>query len=255
MANETLYVEALQNMSRTLHLLSSRVPVPKKVPYQNSFVFRHVECSIHQAIVQKLARTISTLAATQLLMKNGFSQEQAALQRILGELHEDVTFLTLAEIRGDITQLHKDFLAAFFEEEFDADTARESTQKRPMIPRKKIQAFIARNEGAGLDPSTGMEISRTITKGYSGFVHAASPQIMDMYSGNPPRFHVNGLLGTERHAEYREDLWNYFYRSILAFGFAAKAFGDQPLFDQISGFLMEFERVNDKNYTPPHNQT
>jgi hypothetical protein len=251
MPNEILYRKALQNMTRTLHLLSSRVPAPQKLQYQDSFVFRHVERSIHQAIVQKLARIISTLAATQLLMTNGFVQEQAALQRILGELHEDVTFLALADIKGDITQLHTEFLAAFFEEEFDADTALESTQKRPMIPRKKIQAYIARNEGADLDPSTGVELARTITKAYSGFVHAASPQIMDMYGGNPPRFHVHGLLSTERHAEYREDLWNYFYRSILAFGFAAKAFGDQPLFDQIWDFLVEFERVNSRNYTPP----
>jgi hypothetical protein len=250
MPSETLYRAALQNMARTLDLLSGRVPAPQKVQYKDSFVFRHVERSIHQAIVQKLARIISTLAAAQLLMTHGFVQEQAALQRILGELHEDVTFLALGDIKGDVTQLHEEFLDAFFEEEFDADTALASTQKRPMSPRKKIQAYIARNEGASLDPSTGVELSRTITKAYSGFVHAASPQIMDMYGGNPPRFHVDGLLGTERHREHREDLWNYFYRSILAFGFAAKAFGDQPLFDQISEFLVEFERSNNKTYTP-----
>ena len=188
-------------------------------------------------------------------MLRGFVQEQAALQRILGELHEDVTFMALATIDGNITPLHEEFLAAFFEEEFDADTALESTQKRPMIPRKKIQAYIARNEGAELDPRTGVELSRTITKAYSGYVHAASPQIMDMYGGEPLRFHVTGLIGTYRHVEHRNDLWNYFYRSILAFGFAAKAFGDQPLFDQISTFLIEFERDNGKTYTLVRDET
>ncbi|GAB2593772.1 hypothetical protein [Nitrincola alkalisediminis] len=93
-----------------------------------------------------------------------------------------------------------------------------------------------------------------MTKGYSGFAHAASPQIMDMYGGTPPHFYVNGLLATERHAEYREDLWNYIYRGILAFGFAAKAW-NPSLFDQISGFLMEFERINDRNYMPPQYET
>ena len=251
MPDETLYRPALHNMSRALHGMASRVPAPKEVPYKDSFVLRHVERTIYQAIVQKLARIVSTLAATHLLMARGFVQEQAALQRILGELHEDVTFMALAAINGELTQLHKDFLAAFFEEEFDADTALTSTQKRPMIPRKKIQAYIARNEGADLDASTGVELTRTITKASSGFVHAASPQIMDMYGGDPPRFHVNGLLGTERHDEYREDIWNYFYRSIIAFSFGAKAFGDQQLVDQISAFLLEFERVNGKTYTPP----
>lgn len=253
MPDETLYRPALQNMTRTLHALASRVPAPKQVPYKDSFVLRHVERTIHQAIVQKLARIVSTLTAANLLMAHGFVQEQVALQRILGELHEDVSFMALAAINGELTKLHEDFLTSFFEEEFDADTALGSTQKRQMIPRKKIRAYIARNEGAELDPSTGAELSRTIAKAYSGFVHAASPQIMDMYGGDPPRFHVNGLLGTERHDQYREDIWNYFYRSILAFGFGAKAFGDQHLFEQISAFLVEFERVNHKNYTPRSN--
>jgi hypothetical protein len=164
MTDETLYKPALQNMARTLHLLNARVPAPQRVPYQNSFVYRHVEKTIYQAIVQKLARTISTLAVAHLQMTRGFAQEQAALQRILGELHEDVSFLALAAIGNDITALHQEFLAAFFEEEFDADTAFESTQKRPVIPRKKVQAYIARNEGAGLDPSTGVELARTLTK-------------------------------------------------------------------------------------------
>ena len=138
----------------------------------------------------------------------------------------------------------------FTEEEFDAETAMDSTQKRPMIPRRKIQAQIARIEVSGLDPSTGVELARTITKAYSGYIHAASPQIMDMYGGSPPHFHVTGMLGTQRHAEHRQDLWNYFYRSILSFGLAAKAFGDHELSDQIHTFTVRFEEAAGKNYSP-----
>jgi hypothetical protein len=243
---ESLYLSAFKNMSGTLHILANRVVPPIKIPFKESFVFRYAERSIHQAIVQKLARVISTLKSAYILMLQGFVQEQAALQRVLGELHEDIFFLAYAEIDNEITQLHQDFLNAFYEEEFDADTALNSTQKRPMIPRKKIQAYLAKKEESGLDPSTVVKLNRTITKTYSGFIHAASPQIMDMYGGNPPHFHVNGLLGTERHEEYRDDLWNYFYRSIIAFGIAAKAFGDQTQFDTISQFLLEFELRNYK---------
>jgi hypothetical protein len=91
-----------------------------------------------------------------------------------------------------------------------------------MVSRKKIQAYVVRKEGFGLDPSAGLELACTITKAYSGYVHAASPQIMNMYGGNLSRFHVDGMLGSERHEEYRHDLWNYFYRSILSFGMAAQ---------------------------------
>jgi len=73
---------------------------------------------------------------------------------------------------------------------------------------------------------------------------------MDMYGGSPAHFHVEGMLGTRRHTEYRLDLWNYYYRSILAFGVAAKAFGDEELFNQIDEFAIEFERDANKNYTP-----
>ena len=100
----------------------------------------------------------------------------------------------------------------------------------------------------GLDPSTGAEVTRTISKAYSGYVHAASPHIMDMYGGNPPRFHVRGMRGTPRHAEHRADLWNYFFRGIIAFGFAAKAFGDDDMFASIRDFSDDFAKRSGRNY-------
>ncbi len=231
-----------------MHTLAQRVPQPAQVPYKDGFVFRHVEKSLLQALVQKLARLVSSLHAARLLMDHGFVQEQAALQRTLDELQEDVTFLAFAIIFNCREQLHEDYLAAFYQEEFDADTALASTQKRPMLPRKKIQAWIARTEGAALDPSRGIELSRTISKAYSGYIHAASPHIMDLFGGDPPRFHMTGMRGTPRHDEHRADLWNYFYRGIIAFGFVAKAFGDSALFDKIYNFSREFAERSGKNY-------
>lgn len=243
---EVLYDRALAAMERTVHILALRVPAPQPVPYMDSFVFRYIERSVHQALVQKLARLVSTLRAARLLMHHGYVQEQAVLQRVLDELEEDVTFLSYGVIRGENTDLLRAYLDAFYEEEFDADSALESTQKRPMPPRKKIQAYIAGVDGGLLDPSTAIEVSRTIHKTYSGYVHGASPHIMDMYGGNPARFHMSGMLGTPRHEDHRDDLWNYFYRGAMAFGFAAKAFGDDELFHRIHQFVGEFERQSEE---------
>lgn len=234
-------------MESTLHGLAKRVPQPQLVPHMGSSAFRCAEKSIHQALVQKLARSISTLHAARLLMEYGFVQEQAALQRILDEINEDITFLAFGVIRGDVTPLHQSYLDAFFEEEFDADTALASTQKRAMIPRRKIHAYLARID-SGLDSSTAIGLARTVSKTYSGYVHAASPQVMDMYGGSPPRFHVRGMRGTPRHHEHSADLWNYFYRGILSFGFVAKAFGDEKLFDSIRDFSQEFMRQSGTDY-------
>lgn len=243
-----LYDQALENMEGTVHKLAQRVPQPIRVPFKDGFVYRHAEKSLHQALVQKLARLVSTLHAARLLMEHGFVQEQASLQRVLDEIQEDITFLAFSVIFNNKEPLHQAYLDAFFEEEFDADSALESTQKRPMIPRKKIHAYIARTEGSAMDPSLGVEVARTVSKVYSGYVHAASPQIMDMYGGKPPRFHVRGMRGTVRHDEHRADLWNYFYRSLIAFSFSAKAFGDESLFEKIRNFTREFDQISGKNY-------
>ena len=93
MAASEHYKQALKNMERTLHAFAARIPPPQPVPYKDSFVFRYVEKSVHQALVQKLARLISGLCAAHLLWSTGFVQEQASLQRILDEIAEDISFL------------------------------------------------------------------------------------------------------------------------------------------------------------------
>ena len=62
------YEQALKYMEGTVHELAKHVPKPKRISTKNGFVFRYVEKSIHQAIVQKLARLVSTLYATRLCL-------------------------------------------------------------------------------------------------------------------------------------------------------------------------------------------
>jgi len=244
---DALYLQTLRNMESTLASLAKRVPPPQRVPILDSFAFRYAEKSIHQAIVQKLARVISGLHAARILLEGGFIQEQGALQRMLDEFQEDVTFLAYAVISNDVTDLHRTYLDAFYEEEFDKPKDPvSSTQKRPMVRREKIRAYIARIEGSGLDPSRGIAVTRTISKAYSGYVHGASPHVMEMYGGNPPRFLVAGMRETPLFADRQSDLWNYFYRGICAFGFAAKAFGDEALFSGIQRYRDEFARQSGK---------
>ena len=68
-------------------------------------------------------------------------------------------------------------------------------------------------------------------------------------AGNPPRFHVAGMFGTPRIDEHRDDLWNHFYRGIIAFAFAAMAFGDDVLVSSIREYRDNFEAVSGKNST------
>ena len=242
------YKHALKDMERTLHAFAIRVPHPQRIPYKGSFVFRYVEKTIHQALVQKLARLVSGLHAAHLLWNTGFVQEQASLQRILDEIDEDISFLSFSVINNDSTETHKTYLDAFFQEEFDPNDLVVSSKERPMVSRKKIRAYIDRMASGPKGSSKHLDAARTVSKTFSGYVHAASPQIMDMYGGNPPRFHVRGMLGTERHLEHSADLWNYFYRGILAFGIAAKSFGDEEMFKSIQEFSDKFAKETGKDY-------
>lgn len=246
MTLDELFDETLRNMEATLGSFETRVPAPHRVPNKDSFVFRYTERTVQQAIVQKLARLVSGLHAARILLEHGFFQEQGALQRMLDEFREDIMFLSLAVVQDDMTALHHEYLAAFYEEEFDNEDPIKSTKRRPMIPRRRIRAYLAHIKGSELDPSSRVDLSRTLSKGYSGFVHGASPHIMDMYGGNPARFHVMGMLGTPHEDDHRQDFWNYVYRGILAFEFAAMAFGDGALLDRIREYRHDFERQSNE---------
>ena len=242
-----IFEKTLTSMEGTVHRLASQVPPPQQVSIGKSLEFRYVEKSIGQAIVQKLARMVSTLHAARLLLNHGFVQEQGVLQRVLDEILDDIMFLTLGVIHKQLTPLHEDYLKAFFEEEFDDEDPIKSTQKRPMIRRKKIHAFNSRFAGETKNQSQISqirEVMRTISKAYSGYVHGASPHIMEMWVGNPPGFLMRGMAKSSRQEMSRKDLWNYFYRGTMACGLAAMAIRDTALVSEIILFLPELERID-----------
>jgi len=238
---DQLYQQALEMMGRAFDVLSSKVDSPQRQSIGDGYVYRYKEKSIYQAIVQKLARVITGLQAIRLLNKAGYLQEQAALQRTLDEFEEDIAFLCFGIIFNEITDLHREYLSAFYEEEFDdPESAIRSTQKRSTIPRKKIRAFVSKDRGAGYDQSSTIEIGRTISKTYSGYVHGASPQLMELYFGDHPRFQLSGGTDSPFYEDHLKDLLNYYYRSILSFSFAAKAFGEEALFKRVCDYSKTF---------------
>jgi hypothetical protein len=232
---DALYNQTFHHLDKAFRKLEAMVPPPQKVTLGDGFVFRYKEKTIRQALVQKLARVFSGLHAARLLFENGFVQEQAAIQRMLDEFHEDILFLASAVIQNDQTPLHQKYLDAFYKEEFN-----------DMVPRKKIRAYIARIIPAG-DPSTTVTSYRSIHSVYSGFVHGASPQIMDMLEGAPPRFRIHGMSGTSRHEEHRYDLYNPFFRAIISFAVASKAFGDDELCQKLHAYHLEFDKLSGRN--------
>ena len=236
-----VYKNLIDVLAEAFESIQQHLTPPIKQEFGGGYAYRYEEKSSQQAVVQKLARTLTGLRALLLLNENGLLQEQATLQRVLDELEEDVMFLTFASIFDDQTDLHQKFLDAFYEEEFDnPQNAIESSQKRPMISRKKIRAYINKPRGGELNQSSSIEISRTLSKAYSGYVHCASPQIMELYYGVPPKFQTSGELKSPLYNDHKDDLFNNFFRAIHSFAYTSMMFGQHQLFGHLHGYSKEF---------------
>jgi hypothetical protein len=230
--------------------LEEVVPPPREVPYRDGWTYRFVERLPQQAILAKLSRVASGIRAERALLGAGCFQEASALQRILDELDSDIMFLSGPLIFGTKEPAHDEYLADFFQEEFDeGKTALESEQKRRRVPRRKIRAYNARMfMGAKDEVHHTSAVLETIDNAYSGFIHAAAVHALDSYGGDPPHFHIEGLMGTSRLDDCWADFRNYLHRGLLAGATAAKALGEEATFlrarDRSNSVAMQFEMIS-----------
>jgi hypothetical protein len=246
---DTVFLQSLEVFAQAFRRLESQVPKPKLSLLGSAPVLRHKEKSIQQAIVQKLASRISALAASRMLLREGFVQEQSALHRMMDELDEDIDFLGAALTSDSVTDLHRRFLDEFYSEEFtDPDDIVASAQSRDRVPRQKIRAYLQRSLRPDAEnPSRELAVAKAIGNFYSGFVHSASPHIMNMCFGSPPRFVLFGMLGTSRIAEHADDSWNYYYRAFVSLIVSAYAFRDIELVRQLYAQVGDFEQRTGRN--------
>ena len=243
MGMEIIYDSALKLMDESFDTLSLKLDSPKKCFASDGirFRYRYEEKDIRQAILQKLVRIVTGLRAVRILNKAGFLQEQASLQRMLDEFQEDIMFLCLAIVNDDHTKIHKKYLDNFYQEKlYIPESAIKSSQKRSMIRRKEIRAFFSKFCSVGFSQSKMIENSKSIFKTYSGYLHGASPQIMELFFGNPPRFHLQGAQQSPFYEDHAKDIKNYFLRGIISFSFASSAFKDFVLNEKINKFIKEF---------------
>lgn len=238
-----LYVETLPILQRAFVQLESKIEKPVFVKRGTYHVFRYKKQSIEAAAIQKLARIISGLNASLLLLKHGFVQELCVIFRTLGEFNEDIIFLCKAMQSVVITELHQKYLNSFYKEEFNVpDNPFLSEQNRLTIRRKKIHAAVAKMSENELNSSDAIELKRTVSQAYSGYIHGASVHIMDMCGGNPPEFYLSGMLNTPRISESIKDTWNYFYGGLISVMMVATSFNEQKLLADLYSFRTYFEK-------------
>lgn len=208
----------------------------------DNFHFRHAVKSDALVCYLKGIKSISTLNACLVLLEHGYIQEIGALCRMVDDYCNEIFFLRVPPDGIEFTKDQIKFVETFFQEEFDQPTNPfASTQKRATVPVRKVHATFAKIAEEELNPSDTQEILRKTQQVLSGYVHGAYPHIMEMYGGNPPSYHVTGMLGTPRIPEWRNQIIGYVYRLLMASVFISRKLGVDSMERPLRELLSEFE--------------
>jgi hypothetical protein len=218
-------------------------PRPEVIILGSINQLRYKDKRLEIAILQKLARYISGLNSSLILLDYGYTQEMGVLFRTLDEFQEDIVFLCIPlNENEEESQLHKDYLMDFYQEEFDVpDNAFLSSQNRKTIPRKKIHAALARILKNNLNPSDTQQNIGTLSQLYSGYVHGTSVHILDMINPNDFQYYLSGMYGTYRQDEFYNAYWSFAYRGIVTMLHVSKTFGYHDIAEECLKFRDYFE--------------
>lgn len=229
--------------------LLKHVEQPKFVKDKTYPRWRFPNEGVAEAALLKGARIISALNTLIHLLRSGHVQEMGVICRTIDDFFLEIPFLLEGFPNNELSVTQRKFLDDFYQEEFDKpENPLESTQKRKTVSRKKIYASVGRAMSEIVDPQQGQKVFRTIGKTFSGYVHGANSHIMELYGGNPPKFHLDGMLNTPRDEEAVQNSMHYFYRGILALMFIALAFQNLSIFDDLKKLRDEFEK--ETGYVP-----
>lgn len=217
--------EILEKMNHTFSQLERSLSNKPQLILQSGYwVWRFTEKDVYQALFLKTARSQSLIRSGRVLYDHRFLQELSILQRSLDETNEDMAFLALGCIHG-VTELHNRYLEAFWLEDIDENGTVSTFGKRlPRVIRKEIQAYLAGHQDTEKLKQLSQDSMGTLYKNYSGHVHGASVYIMDMYCGDPPHFHTNGIRDEERETAQVNILYSYTLRCFDVLWFVLLAF-------------------------------
>ncbi|MBO3759429.1 hypothetical protein [Ciceribacter sp. L1K22] len=226
---------ALQTIDQAVARMENLVPHPTWTDLPGGYrAHRYVEHQAHQALVLKSVRLSSALRAGWVLLQNGLVLDAGATMRVLDELDTDIMFIAGPLVfQHPCEPRHDQYLAEFFQEEFDHPDPLQATQRRNRVSRRDIRAYVARTYNAGLPVSQVVAATETIDATFSGYVHGAAVHIMDLYDGH--KFALPLQTTDRRLSDMKGQYVLYIHRAMMAVAVAAKAFGDNGPFELVYG--------------------
>jgi len=237
-----LYDGAIASLDGFLRIIQDGNIAPEQVDRHGQVAVRFTEMTPEEALLLKFGRLVSLNKVLAILIKAGFIQEQCIIQRCIEETNEDIAFIS-ANVTGTAhSEKFELQLNNFWKEDFEDPNNPAETIVPRWFSRKGIPAFLNRLVPDG-DASRADKADKVLNSMYSGFVHSAAPQILELYDLDQRAFLTDGLLGTNRHIDYVVDAKNVIYRSLCSAGFVGKAFGSEELFAVAKAAKSQFEKA------------
>jgi hypothetical protein len=235
------YLEnTLLDLGAIYHEMADEIKAPVFADIRGYRAWRYQNLSESLACFLKGVKIVSTLNASMVLLRAGYAQEIGALCRMIDDYSNEIFFLLLPQDGENFSKEQIQFLNDFFQEEFDNPTnPLVSTQKRVNVPIRKIHATFGKIAKSEMNSSDAQELLRTTHQAFSGYVHGAYPHIMEMFGGARP--HLNGMLGTPRIDEWRDQLIGYVYRALMVSVFVARKLGLNEMEAKVRELLEKFE--------------
>jgi hypothetical protein len=219
-------------------------PVPQRVPVERveGYWFRYPVQSDNLICFLKGVKLVSTLNGALILLRDGYVQECGALFRIASDCYSDILFWLTPRDGDKPSRDQERFFEEFFQEEFeDPAYPLGGNKKRDNVARKTVFASVGALAEGQLNPSDAQSTLLTLHKAFSGYVHGAYPHIMEMYGGDPPRFHMSGMKNTPKQKEAETQFVTELYRAIMVSEFVARKLGREESRVTIRELLEEYE--------------
>ena len=248
--NESYLVSVLERLEQCYHRMARFLgsPVPQRVTTKRAegFWFRYPFQSDTLLCFLKGVKLVSTLNAALVLLRAGYVQECGALFRIASDCYSDILFILVPRDGDRPSPGQERYFDEFFQEEFeDPAFPLGANQKRDNVSRKTIFASFGKLVKDQLNPSDAQSALLTIHKAFSGYVHGAYPHIMELYGGDPARFHMSGMANTPRQTETLTQFVTELYRAIMATELVARKLGLEDSRVVVRELLVEYETTLD----------
>jgi hypothetical protein len=252
-----------QNISRRLALVSSKIETLDRflIKFSETFTpplfyhsgaehygFRFGAPGPKHFCFLKSIRAVSALRASVILAREGYPQELFVLLRTLAEFTTHIEFILFSlDDNGTLSEEASTYLTAFF-----SDFARNSDTDFGKIKLKQVT--VHKTVGASLDAaqrtdSTGnydptQKLFSQIYRTLSNFVHGRYPEIMDLYGGDPARWHTNGMAGTPKEEEMISFLETVAGSVALTFRLMIRIFALDKLVEEDAGLIAWRDGLN-----------